>query len=210
MNLTWHVVKKDLRRFWLAGVLLAGIAVLKLILLHGVSEAEIGRDWQNRMNGYQYLLLMAQWILSFVVAVAVVHEDPVAEAGAFWEVLPIKRWQLLVAKVMALGVLTLLPVLLAVTVGWVALGLSVRLLCWPLAVIVQAQLAICVLGFTYGSLIKNISNAIFWMIGVYMTLLIPAIFQFQLGAGMGIPKLSQPTFFDGALIVAGIAATLNQ
>ena len=35
MNLTWHIIKKDLSRFWLGIVFVVGLAALKIFLIHG-------------------------------------------------------------------------------------------------------------------------------------------------------------------------------
>src|ERR1700722_18018955 len=72
MKLAWHIVTKDFRRFWLGALLLAGLVGLKLFLLDGVFHSAITGEWGRGMRNYQSMLLIAQLIFSFFLAVATV------------------------------------------------------------------------------------------------------------------------------------------
>ncbi|MEO6875866.1 MAG: hypothetical protein ABI222_13695 [Opitutaceae bacterium] len=215
MNLTWHIIKKDLSRFWLGIAFLAGLTALKIFLILGIFSAEVTREWAGRMNRYQALLLVGQWILTFLVAVAVVQEDPVSEPGAFWETLPISRRQLLGAKFLDILLICALPALVTLALGWIVVGLPASLLGWPLTAVAEAQLGLCVIALAFGSLAKNSAQVIFWVIGVTLVLFIPAMFPelFNLNRqGLLTPAARFNHLFAVILAwgVTGIAVTLNQ
>ena len=215
MNLTWHIVKKDLSRFWLGILLLVGLTVLKIALIHGIFSAEMTRDWAGRNGRYQALLLVGQWILTFFVAVAVVQEDPVSEPAAFWETLPISRPQLLGAKLLDLLFICVIPTLLTLAIGWILVGLPVNLLGWPLAALAEAQLGLCVLALAFGSLSRNSAHVIFWMIGVTLVLCVPIMLPelFHLNRHGILTPAARFAIISGMVLawsVTGIAITFNQ
>jgi len=172
MRLTWHIVGKDMRRFWIAIPLLVGLIGVKLCLLDGVFHLEISRDMEGSMWRYQILLMDAVLIFSFFVTVAIVQEDPVSEPGAFWQNLPITRRQLLGAKLLSVTLICGLPAVLALAVGWLAFGLPANRIGWPLAVISEAQFASCLAAFAFGGLTKNVAHVVFWIIGVVLAFFI--------------------------------------
>ena len=216
MNLTWHIIKKDLSRFWLGIVFLVGLTALKIFLIHGIfATTEVTRDWSGRMGWYQALLLIGQWILTFFVAVAVVQEDPVSEPGAFWETLPISRRQLLGTKLLALLLICVIPVLITLALGWIKVGLPVNQLGWPLAVVAEAQLGLCLMALAFGSLTKNSGHVIFWVSGAILAYAIPITLPeiLQLSSQRILTPGARFTQLFGLnliCIVTGIAITLNQ
>ncbi len=175
MKLAWHIVSKDFRRFWLGALLLAVLVGLKLFLVDAVFHNEINADWIRRVRTYQLILLIAQLVFSFFLAVAAIQEDPVPDPGAFWQTLPITRRQLLGAKLTSVILLCVLPPLLVLAGGWLFLAPSVGSMGWPLLVLAEAQLGLALLAFAFGSLSRNPAQLLFWMLGTALCFLVPKL-----------------------------------
>ena len=175
MNIIWHIAKKDLCRFGIGVLLLVSLIALKLFLIEGALHAEITREWSGRMFRYQTLLLVVELIFTFFVAAAIVQEDFVSEPGAFWQTLPITRRQLLGAKLLSVFLICALPAVLTLAAGWIMFGLPTNLLGWPLALLAETQLGLCILAFAFGSLTRNAAHLVFWVIGVVLSFSIPTL-----------------------------------
>ncbi len=102
MNLTLHLVAKDLRR-------LSRTSILWIILLIGqvamsyrlVSTGENGIDWFQRVGMANDLLLGMGLVVTYLLIGMMVLEDPVAGEKMFWVTRPISGGRLLVAKIVA-------------------------------------------------------------------------------------------------------------
>jgi hypothetical protein len=214
MKLTWHIVKKDFRRFWVGALLLVGLTTLKLLLLNPVFYNSFGGEWRDRLPLYQGLLLAAEVVLSFFLAVAVMQEDPVTETGALWQTLPITRWQLLGAKLLSVILISVFPPMLTLAVGWFMFGLPAGLVGWPLAIVAEAQLGLCLLALAFGSLTKNTAHLLFWIVGGLVAFGLSQVLvdPFLHKQPLEIPGVRFThlflTIFIGSL--AGVAITLNQ
>src|ERR1035438_4254762 len=214
LKLIWHIVKKDIRRFWIGIVLLVGLTGLKLLLIGGVFRVGMPKEWSTRMMQYQIMLLVAELILSFFVAAAIVQEDPVSESGAFWQNLPITRLQLLAAKFSGVILVCALPAVLTLAVGLLVYHMPVSAMGWPLIVIAEVQVATCLLAFAFGSLARNTAQLLYWIIGVFLTVF---ILEGIVGPLLHNRVLVTPgTHFthifllNSIWVVACLAVTLNQ
>jgi hypothetical protein len=126
VKLTWHIVKKDLRR--LRPWLFAWIAVLGLPLLHGVVliyrcplPVEHG-DWTP--GQIQWVLRVFEGVAGYLLAVMLFQEDAVTGSRQFWVTRPISNARLLGAKVAgALLLFVVLPITVSVP-WWLWCGLS--------------------------------------------------------------------------------------
>lgn len=114
----WHIFKKDLRLLWLFGVV-AAILQFAIVAVHlklGVFEEQ---------PVFSSLLLLLESIMYFGVAVLVatlVHEDSIVGSRQDWLVRPIRRRDLLAAKLLFLLFAVQLPMLLAAIIGGLANG----------------------------------------------------------------------------------------
>ncbi len=110
MNLTWHIIKKDLCRFRLPISVwaLAGTIVLVLNLHHVWTEAYGGSVGQMIAT----FSAVAFFLLGIALLGWFVQEDNVATPGAFWQSRPISGGQLLAAKAsIAFVLLVFIPML---------------------------------------------------------------------------------------------------
>jgi hypothetical protein len=214
MTLIWHIVKKDIRRFWIGIALLIGLTGLKLFLVGGVIRAGMGTDWNNRIMLYEFLLLIAELILSFFVAAAIVQEDPVSESGAFWQNLPITRLQLIAAKSSGVILICTLPAVLTLAVGLLVYRMPVNVMGCPLIVVAEVHVATCLLAFAFGSLARNFAQLLYWIIGVALSLFILSVIIAPLLPDR-VPvtpgtHLTHTFLLNFICVVACVAVTLNQ
>lgn len=111
MSLTWHLVKKDLHRFWPLGalwvaVLLVGIAADALRL------AELPAAWSALpLETIRYFAAFLDWVLTVTLVAQLVLADPLATTTAFWQTRPISGQQLLTAKLASCALLVAVPLL---------------------------------------------------------------------------------------------------
>jgi hypothetical protein len=112
----WHIFKKDLRLLWLFG-LAAAIMQFAIVAVHlklGVFEEQ---------PVFSSVLLLLESMMYFGVAVliaTVVHEDSIVGIRQDWLVRPIRRRDLLAAKMLFLLLAVQLPMLLAAVIGGLA------------------------------------------------------------------------------------------
>jgi hypothetical protein len=118
MNLTWHIVKKDLRALKWPLALWIFVIIAKLgigvVLLN--ADGTEGVEWFNKMDALAKILGIFEFV-SFVLTAALVQQDLLVGTTAFWMTRPISGGRLLRAKLLSIGlVFGLLPVL--VTLPW--------------------------------------------------------------------------------------------
>jgi hypothetical protein len=134
MNLILHVVKKDLRRFWIPIALFAVVLAVNVAigaLLRWKGDSFDGETF-DRLALYINFASVIRGIVIFVLVAAFVHEDPLVGTQAFWMTKPISGLRLLGAKALSfllVFVLLLafvnLPWWLACSFGWRDIGLAV-------------------------------------------------------------------------------------
>jgi len=123
MNLTWHIVKKDLRRFrgalalWV--VLLAAQFFLNLRLL---SPRSADLNWFVTSGFLFDVLLAVTLAIGFFLAAALVLSDPLVGTSMFWVTRPISGGRLLRAKLVTVALLFGVVPVLAWLPWWVYCG----------------------------------------------------------------------------------------
>jgi hypothetical protein len=214
MKLTWHIVQKDLRRYWPGLLSLSGIIVLKLGILAGAWHLplEATRDWQ--LDRYEGLLLGAQLLLTFLLAVIVVQEDPIPDSAAFWRTLPISPARLLAAKLAGLLLIGVVPAVLILLAGWVGFGLPLAQLGRPLLAMAQVQTEICLVALAFGSLTKNTAHLVYWLAGLVLGVVVPTIILKPFLRKMTLvgegTRVTHATLLNLVVLIAVVAITVNQ
>ncbi len=172
MNLTWHIVKKDLRSLWAPLALWALLVVAQVgvgvNLLFGQGSAD--GLWFQRMIGYNYVLVSLDLLFAYVLVSALLHEDSLVGTTVFWRTRPISGGRLLGAKLMgaaimfgALPVLIWLPWWLTCNYGWREIAGAVPEILGMHAVAVMAALLVAVLT-------DNLGRFLGWTIMLAITL----------------------------------------
>lgn len=124
MNLTWHIIRKDLVRFrvpLIAWILLMAARYLVAAEVTGVF-GQLSPVWLRQFDlGYPFffLNLVADPLIAFFLAAALVFEDPPSGRDPFWVTRPISGLRLFFAKLLGAGLtLVVLPVLVAMPWWW--------------------------------------------------------------------------------------------
>ena len=100
MGIAIHIFKKDLRRLWpLLVILFAYIGILTAVLTTGLRSPDPNSiEWTSFVQSSGLLGTGSLWILTAVVIVFLIHEEPPSGTSAFWLTRPIPRGSLLAAK----------------------------------------------------------------------------------------------------------------
>jgi hypothetical protein len=129
MNTLWHIVKKDLRRFWLLITVMAFVLIVKAFLLAGATFGQPavplnGTEALTQINHMYFkvgfvslaggILGATDFIILIALILGILLEDPPLGERTFWRTRPIANGQMLTAKAFYLF-----------------------LVCWPLQAVLQ-------------------------------------------------------------------------
>jgi len=102
MNLTWHIIRKDLGRFkWL-------LAVWAALGIYAVAYARIDQLGRGEGDVVGIFAILAFIGLSLSLIAWIIQEDEVTQPGVFWRTRPISPGRLLLAKLSLIGFLMVL------------------------------------------------------------------------------------------------------
>ncbi len=172
MNLTWHIVKKDLRRMawpvsgWLAFV---AAALVWLGAMHMPEDSVRAGDfynWINGLGGLKTWAVIMQVVTAALLAAHLMLEDATVGTMGFWLTRPIARGRMLAAKLMAGGLLLVVAPVIALTPVWLANGFSLGETAMAAGEFAAWQIALVVLAFAVASLTKNLAQFFFAATGM--------------------------------------------
>ncbi len=174
MNLTWHIVKKDLRALkwplavWtliIIGKLSVGVALL-------MADGTEGPEWFMRMDIFSKLLAGLEGV-NFVLVAALIHEDLLVGTTAFWQTRPISGARLLRAKLLGIGlVFGFLPVLVTLP-WWLGCGYGLREIAWAAAETVVIQAIFVLVGLLWAVVSDGFARFLMWTL--VMLIAIPSV-----------------------------------
>lgn len=169
MNLVAHLARKDLRRILIPGALYAFFLAVKLVL--GVlALRDIDASQFAAIRDYLKVSTFAEGVMGYVLVAAIVQEDPVVGANAFWMTRPISGLRLLAAKlVVLLALLILLPVLIALP-WWGACHLGFHHMALAAAHVALVQMLLVGFGLPFAVLTANLSRYLACTLGVVAAL----------------------------------------
>lgn len=164
MNLTWHIVRKDLRRFWLPLSLLCAVTIIRFgVGISLLATDAVDAEWFWQKAAYANVLLGVGLFVTYMLAAGVIHEDSVA-TSAFWQTRPISGSRLLAAKALGLVLMFgILPVLLSIP-WW--LGCSFG---WPEILRAASetfliQMAVVALALPWACVTGNYGRFLLWTV----------------------------------------------
>jgi len=162
MRLTWHIVRKDIRRFWIPLVLLSALAVLRFGVGGSLLTAnEPDRVWFNHMAVYANVLWGIGLFVTFLLVAAVVQEDSLA-SPSFWQTRPISGARLLAAKAVGLTLMFgLLPTLLSMP-WWLGCGLGRQEICGAAAETFAVQMGVVLIALPWAAVTGNYGRFLLW------------------------------------------------
>jgi hypothetical protein len=162
MSLTWHIVRKDIRRFWIPLVLLSALAVLRFGVGGSLLTAnEPDRVWFNHMAVYANVLWGIGLFVTFLLVAAVVQEDSLA-SPSFWQTRPISGARLLAAKAVGLTLMFgLLPTLVSVP-WWLGCGLGWQEICGAAAETFAVQMGVVLIALPWAAVTGSYGRFLLW------------------------------------------------
>jgi len=116
MNLTFHILKKDIRRlrvflgFWL-------LTVISSAVVNGLNATTSAGDFALQYAGEigHVLIQLCLYILMIIAVPLLMHSEPLVGTTAFWQTRPLNRWDVLKSKLLFAGIFfVLMPVLVNV------------------------------------------------------------------------------------------------
>ena len=213
MSLTWHIVRKDLRRMAVpTGIWCALVAVITLAMrtvpmtlelagpLQSADLAAAASRWINVVETFIGLAMIMQTSTGVVLVASLLQQDSLVGTRAFWQTRPISDGRLLRAKLIAGTLLFVLaPALVIAAIGW-SCGFS-----WREGTSAAAQLmlwqGIAVgVGFAVGSITANLGTFLF------TALLGSALFPIiMIGLNSGVGRTAGQGFMLKCIVTFGPA-----
>jgi hypothetical protein len=211
ISMVWHIFKKDCRLLWpfilgAAGVQFA-YATMQYLIDHG-------RETETLSALFRLLQFAPGLAVGFLIA-TVVHQEALPGVRQDWLVRPVRRLDLLLAKLLFVLVVVHGPILLADTSQALVNGFP---LSQSLASAVMAGLMVLIWVslpvLAFSSLTRNMTDTI--MGGVALAVGVVAVSQFLSGRrafpptqGTGLAWIAQSVEFVALLLGAGIILTLQ-
>jgi hypothetical protein len=174
MNLTWHIVKKDLRALrWplaLWTLLIAAKLGLGVAMLTGEGGASV--DWFPTLDNISMLLAGLQG-MSFILVAALIQEDLLVGTSAFWVTRPISGGRLLAAKLLGIGLIFgVLPVLVNLP-WWLGCGYGWHEIGWAVLETVGFNAIFALIGLLWAVVTDGYGRFLMWTL--VMLIAIPSI-----------------------------------
>lgn len=201
IKMVWHIFKKDVRLLWpfvlgAAGIQFAQAAVRYRLDQVGVAEAET-------LSALFHLLQPASLLAAAFLIATAVHQDAVPGVRQDWLVRPVKRTDLLSAKLLFLLVMVHGPILLADMLEAMAYG-------FPLgqALLSAITRGLLLLGFltlpalAFASLTRNMTEGV--VAGVVLFVSITATRQFLAGRWHQPPTMQTGLAWVAQLLVTSL------
>jgi hypothetical protein len=214
MNLTWHIVKKDLVRMRLPVLVWAVFLSVQVVVSDRLlSIRSVDYTWFANMGMLLNLLAAVGLLASFILAAALVLDDPLAGPDPSWVTRPISGGRLLRAKLLwAVLVFGLIPVLLWVP-WWLYCDFTLGEMVYAAGRVLCVQASAVISGFVLASLAGQAGRFVLFSVLVLAASLV-AVMNFvtwtgaqALGADLLQTRLLLAT---GLLLVAGAAVVGRQ
>jgi hypothetical protein len=209
MNLTWHIVKKDLRALKWPLLLWITLIVAKLgvgVALLNADGTE-GVDWFNRMDAVAKVLAAFEFV-SFVLTAAIIQQDLLVGTTAFWMTRPISGARLLQAKLICIALVFIVAPVLVTLPWWLGCGYGGRELAWAVTETVAVQAIAVLMGLLWSVVTDGFARFLMWtLVTLFATPMLTAIIAYYASRHRGsvLPELVATRFLLVLLLaVAGI------
>jgi hypothetical protein len=197
-----HLMRKDVleHRTWLAAFL--GLTALRAALVgSGIDSSVRDRDLLMSLSLGHLLLTIVHGSLLVALAVQLVQADRPVGTTAFWLTRPIRRADLVVAKLAtATLALVVFPALVDALVAAFG-GLSWRAAVGPVAEGVVMRLAVALPVMAFASVTSDLAGFVVSAVAVFIaSLVVEAVFQW----GKLVPLRSMAAAYSATVVVAGV------
>lgn len=210
MNLTWHIVKKDLRALKWPLLIWALIIVAKLgvgVMLLTADGTE-DTDWLRRMDGMSKVLAALEGV-SFVLAAALVQQDLLVGTKAFWVTRPISGGRLLRAKLLTLLlVFGVLPLLVTLP-WWLWCGYGLREIGWAALETFAIHAACVLLGILWAVVTDGFGRFLMWtLVTLFAIPTLTTTVAYYFTRGLSNADIGTRFAVGAAIAVVGIVAVV--
>ncbi|MBL9219250.1 MAG: hypothetical protein JNG82_12215 [Opitutaceae bacterium] len=176
MNLTWHIVKKDLRALKWPLLVWALIVAFKL----GVGATLLTADGTEDQEWFLRLNLLAKLLaglegMCFVLVAALIHEDRLVGTTAFWMTRPISGARLLGAKLLGLGLVFWLGPVLVSLPWWLWCGYGWPEIGWAAAELVAIQTIFMLVGLLWAVVTDGYARFLMWTLVMIVAVLVAGV-----------------------------------
>ncbi len=185
MNLTWHIVKKDLRALkWPLG-----LWVLLIIAKLGVGVALLnadgteGLEWFTKMDALAKVLSAFEFV-SFVLTAAIIQQDLMVGTTAFWMTRPISGARLLRAKLTGIGLVFIVAPVLVTLPWWLGCNYGISEIGWAVVETVAAQAIAVLLGLLWSVVTDGFARFLMWtLVTLVATPMLTGIIAYTVSRG---------------------------
>ena len=145
MNLTWHIVRKDVRRMarpvaaWLGFLVVTAIGALLASWSPEKVEEAGAVEWMRTLRSAMMAAAVIGTSATVMLAGVMVLEDRVVGSDSFWLTRPIDGWRLLRAKLLAAGLLLVVSPVVVLVPVWLVAGFDAREVLWAAAEVAFTQ-----------------------------------------------------------------------
>lgn len=207
MNLTWHIVKKDLRALkWpLLLWLLLIIARLGIGVMLLNAEGTEGIEWFNRMD-LMAKTLGALELVSFVLTAAVIQQDLLVGTTAFWMTRPISGARLLRAKLLGIGLVFFVAPVMVTLPWWLGCDYGINEIAWAVAETVAVQAVAVLIGLLWSVVTDGFARFLMWtLVTLVATPMLTGIIAYHASRHRGsiLPELVATRFLLVLLLAIG-------
>jgi hypothetical protein len=205
MNLTWHIVKKDLRALKWPLLLWITLIIAKLgvgVALLNADGTE-GIEWFNKMDSLAKVLTAFQFV-SFVLTAAIIQQDLLVGTTAFWMTRPISGARLLRAKLISIGLVFLVAPVLVTLPWWLGCRYGLSEIGWAVAETVAAQAIAVLLGLLWSVVTDGFARFLMWtLVTLFATPMLTGIITYAVHRrSPGVVQELVATRFMLALLLA--------
>lgn len=168
MNQIMTMVGKDGRRikWWVALFLAVTVVKFGIAWWLSLGAARVFQTWTQVSDVVKWLMV-AEVVLTWLIAGALVLEDPLVGAGAAWRTRPISVWRLLVAKVTGALLWLWGPSVVLGLPWWWASGLGGGDMLRAAALGLVTTVAVIAPSFFVASLVDSMGRFVLWSIPGY-------------------------------------------
>jgi hypothetical protein len=214
MKLTWHLVRKDLRRLagpvalWLAFL---GVMALWLARLHvpdDVVRANGTAAWSDTLGAMVSMLSLMQVVAGGLLAGFLMLEDPVGGTTAHWLTKPIAGRRMLAAKLLAAALLFVAAPVAALLPAWLAAGYTTVNCASAATAWVLVQGGQVLTAMALASLARNLAHYVM-LVAVYAVVM--GVGMSRLPAqwlGVEVAFNGSPGLLIGAVVLPSLAVVL--
>jgi hypothetical protein len=213
MNLTWHIVKKDLRALkWPLVVWFTCIATkLGVGVLLLTADGSEGATWFSQMDMLAKGLAVGE-LLSFVLVAALIQEDLMVGSTAFWMTRPISGGRLLCAKLVGIGGIFLLAPLVITLPWWIGCNYSPGEIAWAAAETFFLHALVVVAALLWSAVTDSLGRFLMWsLITLVSTPMLTASLSYYFRSKGSVPVpdiMSTRLLVAGAIGLVGVAVVL--